>query len=133
MSGMLNITKGAQFDSSISKVEYHSYAPFLNSFNNSDEIRISVQHQDLSLLICESYIYIEGRLLKADGNPSETAKLSNNAMTYLFESIRYDLNSVEIDHNKNVGHTTTLKNYISLSDMIYNAGWAPDNDISLNK
>lgn len=135
MSKILNIVQGVKYDNSISKLEYHSYSPFLNSFNNGDEIRISIQHQDLYLLISESFIYIEGRLLKDDNTVSATTLLANNSMAYLFEAIRYEMNGVEIDYNKNVGHTSLLKNYVSLTEneskMLINAGWAPDNNIAL--
>lgn len=135
MNRILNINQGVQYDNSISKLEYHSYSPFLNSFNNGDEIRISIQHQDLYLLISESFIYIEGRLLKDDGDVSATVLLGNNAMAYLFETIRYEMNGVEIDYSKNVGHTSLLKNYLSLTEndskKLVNAGWSPSKVIAL--
>jgi hypothetical protein len=136
MNNILNVVQGANYDNSIAKLEYHSYSPFLNSFNNGDEIRISIQHQDLHLLLCESLIYIEGRLLKNDNTVSATALLVNNTIAYLFESIRYELNGIEIDNNKNVGHTSLIKNYLSLNEgeskMLRNAGWAPENNIALD-
>lgn len=135
MSQILNIYQGVSYDNSISKVEFHSYSPFLNSFSNNDEIRISIQHQDLYLLVCESFLYIEGSITKEDDTVSETANLSNNAMAYLFEEIRYELNGVEIDHNRNVGHTSTLKNFVLLNEndskMLYNAAWSPIENIVL--
>lgn len=136
MRNVLNVVQGVKYDDSITKLEYHSYSPFLNSFNNGDEIRISIQHQDLFLLISESFIYIEGRLLKDDDNTvSATATLTNNAIAYLLESIRYEMNGVEIDQNKNVGHTSLLKNYVSLtaneSKKLINAAWSPENAIVL--
>ncbi|XP_070527374.1 uncharacterized protein [Cardiocondyla obscurior] len=46
----------------------------------------------------------------------------------MFDEIRYELNGVEIDRNRNVGKTSTLKNYISLTSdnavMLQNAGWS---------
>lgn len=42
-----------------------SYASF--TFNNSDEIRTSVQHHDLSLLPCKNLIDIGGTLVREDG------------------------------------------------------------------
>ncbi|XP_070529826.1 uncharacterized protein [Cardiocondyla obscurior] len=46
----------------------------------------------------------------------------------MFDEIRYELNGVEIDRNRNVGITSTLKNYISLTSdnavMLQNAGWS---------
>lgn len=135
MNEFLSVAGDYRFDESVVKVEYHSYSPYLNSFNNSDEIRIGIQQQDLYVLPSRSFIYIEGKLLKVDDTVSATARLVNNAIAYLFDSIRYELNGVEIDCNKYVGQTTTLKNFVSLtqneSKMLYNAGWSPDNNISL--
>ncbi|XP_055842535.1 uncharacterized protein LOC129909483 [Episyrphus balteatus] len=131
---MLNITHGPSYDNSISKFEYHSYSPFLQSFNPSDEIRIPIQQQDLCVLPCESYIYIEGCLTKSDGKPSSTGKLSNNAIAFLFEEIHYELNGVNIENNKNVGITTSMKNYISLNEneskSLENAAWTGNSTIS---
>lgn len=73
MNSILNIGQDIQYDNSIMKLEYRSYAPFLNSFNNNDEIRISIQNQDLYILPSESFIYVEGRLLKLDNTVSQTA------------------------------------------------------------
>ena len=130
MSRILDIKSVPAYDNSINKFEYHSYSPFLKAFNNSDEIRIAIQHQDLCILPNESYIYIEGTLRKkANGTVSATAKLVNNAIAFLFDEIRYELNGVEIDRTRNVGTSTTIKNFLSLSEneskMLYNSGWSP--------
>lgn len=135
MSDILNVTKGARYDNSITKYEYHTYSPFLNSFNNNDEIRISIQHQDLCILPSASFLYIEGRLLKTDGTVSELAQITNNTFAYLFDNLRYEINGVEIDHSKNVGHTSTLKNLVSLNEnesrMLHNAGWSNLTNLAL--
>ncbi|KYM95359.1 hypothetical protein ALC62_13999 [Cyphomyrmex costatus] len=51
----------------------------------------------------------------------------------MFDEIRYELNNVEIDRNGNVGITSTLKNYVSLtydkSLIALNAGWNSRSDI----
>lgn len=53
---------------------------------------------------------------------------------FLFDDIRYELNGVEIDRTKNLGYTTTIKNYISLSESesikLYHAGWSPKTQIN---
>ncbi|XP_039303450.1 uncharacterized protein LOC120359324 [Solenopsis invicta] len=45
----------------------------------------------------------------------------------MFDEIRYEINGVEIDRNRNVGITSTLKNYVSLTFdkgmIMQNAGW----------
>ncbi|XP_044740094.1 uncharacterized protein LOC123301420 [Chrysoperla carnea] len=135
-SEILNITAGVQFEDSITKVEYHTYSPFLSSFKNNDEVRICVQHQDLNMLPSSSYIYIEGRLEKTDATISSTAKLVNNCVAHLFDEIRYELNGIEIDRIRNVGISSTLKNYISLNEneskMLLNAAWCPENNIDIS-
>ena len=41
--------------------------------------------------------------------------LGNTCVVFIFDEIRYELNSVEIDRNKNVSITSTLKNYVTVS------------------
>lgn len=45
----------------------------------------------------------------------------------MFDEIRYELNGVEIDRNRNVGITSTIKNYVSLTynkaQILRNTGW----------
>ncbi|XP_014296645.1 uncharacterized protein LOC106693450 [Microplitis demolitor] len=57
------------------------------------------------------------------------------AICHMFEEIRYELNAVEIDRCKNVGLTSIMKNYISLSpgqlNLMENAGWLISNDSKL--
>lgn len=142
MSGILNINDPVNFDDSITKIEYHSYSPFTNTFKNNDEIRIAIQHQDIYVLPCESLIYIEGKLeCVPETTKTNDAKFTNNAIAYLFEEIRYEINGVEIDHNKNVGLTSTIKNKLSLTEneskMLLNSGWSlnsfsPNADGSFN-
>jgi len=53
--------------------------------------------------------------------------LGNNCIAFIFDEIRYELNGVEIDRNKNVSITSTLKNYVTVSSdrsvILRNAGW----------
>jgi len=43
----------------------------------------------------------------------------------MFDEIRYELDDVEIEHNRNVDITSTLKNYVTISSerIARNAGW----------
>lgn len=132
---ILNIQTPIAFDESIIHCEIHAHQPYASStFNNSDEIRITVQHQDLSLLPSKSSIHICGKLVKGDGTAVATTSLANNAICHLFEEARYELNGIEIDRNKNVGITSLMKGYVSLnpgkSSLLENAGWL---DIEENK
>ncbi|XP_025267665.1 uncharacterized protein LOC112639054 [Camponotus floridanus] len=148
MRDILSIGGEPVFDDRIVKIESHTYNPYANTtFGYSDEIRIPIQQQDLYTLPCESFLYVEGRLharnnpppassgesgksasaSKEPPVPSTPAWLANNCVAFMFEEIRYELDGVEIDHNRNVGITSTIKNYVSLTaergKILKNAGW----------
>ncbi|XP_043482539.1 uncharacterized protein LOC122511403 [Leptopilina heterotoma] len=130
MDELLNIPAAVNFDESIAHYEIHAHQPYASSsFNNSDEIRIAVQHQDLCILPSKSSLHIFGRLTKNDGiTLTQNVHLSNNAVCFLFDEIRYELNGIEIDRCKYVGHTTIMKNYTSQTsnqlNFIENAGYS---------
>lgn len=128
MEEALHVQSNVVFDESVTHYEIHAHQPYTSStFNNSDEIRISIQHQDLCLLPARSSLHVCGRLTKANGTVAASTKLVNNAIFHLFEEIRYEINAIEIDRNKNVGLTCLMKGYASLSPgqsaIIENAGW----------
>ncbi len=86
MDDILNIQSPVIFDESISHYEIHAHQPYNSSnFNNSDEIRISIQHQDLCLLPSRSSLHICGKLTNTDNTPLERTNLVNNGICHLFE------------------------------------------------
>ncbi|XP_071631895.1 uncharacterized protein [Temnothorax longispinosus] len=128
MANILNIGGEPIFDDSVVKIETHTYSPYANTtFGHNDEIRIPIQQQDLYTLPCESFLYVEGRLVIKRRNDESHATLVNNCAAFMFDEIRYELNGVEIYRNRNVGITSTIKNYVSLSyndsQLMRNAGW----------
>jgi len=128
MTDILNIGSDPIFDDRIVKLEVHTYNPFANTtFEYSDEIRIPIQQQDLYTLPCESFLYIEGKLTINKEDEQSTVLLGNNCVAFMFDEIRYELDGVEIDRNRNVGITSTLKNYVTTSSnrnvILGNAGW----------
>ncbi|XP_071580072.1 uncharacterized protein [Temnothorax nylanderi] len=139
MADILNIGGEPIFDERIVGIETHTYNPYVNTtFGHNDEIRIPIQQQDLYTLPCDSFLYIEGRLYD-DGATTEEqyAKLVNNCVAFMFDEIRYELDGVEIDRCRNVGITSTIKNYVSLTveraRRLQNAGWSyPTNESNLN-
>lgn len=134
MSKYLNITAEPRKDETITAKIYHSYSPFVESYNVNDTVRICIQSQDLVLLPCESYLYIEGTYYE-NNIVMPQVRLASNCVAFMFDEIRYELNGVEIDHCRNVGITTAMKNYVSLteheSDSLLNAGWSVINDRSI--
>lgn len=135
----LDIFQGLQFNEAITKKQLHTYYPRVSNFKTSDEIRISIQHQDVYTLPSESFIYIEGKF-KHDAAGTGTCELTNNAYAFLFDQIRYEINGVEVDRCTKPGITSSIKGYISYGDnetkFLEMAGWCPNSKtqptISLN-
>ncbi|KAJ8949037.1 hypothetical protein NQ317_005818 [Molorchus minor] len=113
MNDLLNISDSPRYDEIITRKSFHTYSPFIESYNPSDTIRICVQNQDLILLPSESILYVEGTLTDKDGQGQDTIRLNNNCVAFMLDEIRYELNGIEIDHSRTLGITTSLKNYIS--------------------
>lgn len=131
---ILDIRQGPIFDETIWGKEYHTHNPYASSkLENNDEIRIPIQQQDAYTLPCESYLYIEGQVLKKDGTVGTTVPFTNNPMAYLFEEIRYEISGVTIDSVKRVGITSSIKGLVSISpnegNILRTAGWViPEKD-----
>ena len=135
---ILNLHDAIAAEEAITSIQHHAYNPYTNSFNNSDEIRIVIQHQDLYVVPHESYIYIEGRVLVAAVAAGAAAgadvvpNFVNNAAGFLFDEIRYELNGFPLDSCKNVGITSTLKGYASYKPSNMNrlqiAGWKKESN-----
>ena len=128
MTDILDIDDEPVFDDRIVKIETHTYNPYANTtFGHSDEIRIPIHQQDLYTLPCESFLYIEGELKINNPIQASNVTLGNNFVAFLFDEIRYELDGVEIDRNRNVGITTALKNYVTITTdkaaILRNAGW----------
>ena len=121
-SDILDISSRYETDSKITKIEYHSYTPYTASFNNNDEIRISIQQTDVYPYLHESFIFLEGMISEPD-----KVKLTNNGYSYLFEQIRLEINGIEIDSTRVLGITSSLKGYLSGTPDNYNcyenSGW----------
>lgn len=116
---ILDIANNPLFDNSIEGIEFHSYKPYITTFNRNDEIRIPINQQDLYVLPSASTLYLEGvvNVLKKDLKEKvPSIHFTNNPLLYLFQDIRYELNGVEIDKIKNAGITTTIKSLISMNE-----------------
>ncbi|KAF0709442.1 Uncharacterized protein FWK35_00032066, partial [Aphis craccivora] len=122
-SDILDISSPFETDSKITKIEYHSYTPYTTtSFNNNDEIRISIQQTDVYPYLNESFIYLECQVSDAG-----KVKLTNNGFSYFIEQIRLEINGIEVDSTRVLGITSSLKSYLSGTPDNYNcyenAGW----------
>lgn len=131
---MLNVREKVLSDDSITNIEYRSYQSYVTGdLKHNDECRIVIQQQGLITAPGESYLHIQGKLLKHDSTGVVTkCELVNNFIAFLFEEIRLELGGVVVDRVTNPGITTSMKNYVSLtpneSNTLLNAGWCPLND-----
>ena len=97
MADILKFTETPIIDESIEEYEYREYESITGtSLNNGDDVRISIEWQDVFTHPSESYLIFEGRLTKADGtayvNADEVA-LTNNAIMHLFSWTEYHLSN----------------------------------------
>ena len=121
MNSILRITDPILKDDSIDRYEEFAYEPITGSNLNSagQDIRITIETQDIFTHPSESYLIIKGRLLKADGTAYARANrvtLSNNGIMYLFKRIRYDLSGQDIENIMNVGQATTMLGLLKYPD-----------------
>jgi len=130
MIDILNIEDESIFDDRI-KIKTHTYNPFANTMFGYSGIRISIQQQDLYILPHESFLYIERKLTINKPVAGSDVRLRNNCVAFMFDEIRYELDNVEIDRNRNIDITCTLKNYVIMSSersvIARNASWDPPN------
>lgn len=114
------------FDHSLVSLHEHTYKSYGSpSYKNSDEVRIPVHFQDLILDISESYIYIEGKFTPTDA--TKKCYLSNNALAFLFDEVRYDMGGDQVSVVRKPGITTALKTMVSFgktqSHSLLTSGW----------
>ena len=121
MNSILRITDPIPSDNSIDKYEEIAYEPVAGTNLNASgqDIRLTIETQDIFTHPSESFLIIEGRLLKADNNSygnNDLITLTNNGMMHLFKRIRYNLSGQEIENIMNVGQATTMLGLLKYPD-----------------
>ena len=121
MNGILRITDPILSDDSIDKYEEFEYEPVAGTNLNSSgtDIRLTIETQDVFTHPSESFLIIEGRLVKANNNSygnNDLITLTNNGIMHLFKRIRYNLSGQEIENIMNVGQATTMLGSLKYPD-----------------
>ena len=121
MNGILRITDPIPSDDSIDKYEDIEYEPVAGTNLNSSgaDIRLAIETQDVFTHPSESFLIIEGRLVKDNNNSygnNDVITLTNNGIMHLFKRIRYDLSGQEIENIINVGQATTMLGLLKYPD-----------------
>ena len=121
MNSILRITDPIPSDNSIDRYEEIVYEPVAGTNLNASgqDIRLTIETQDIFTHPSESFLIIEGRLIKDDNNSygnNDPVSITNNGMMYLFKRIRYDLSGQEIENIMNVGQATTMLGLLKYPD-----------------
>ena len=147
MNSILRITEPILKDDSIDKYEEIEYEPVVGTNLNSSgqDIRLTIETQDIFTHPSESYVIVEGQLLKKDVNPplndlyadDDPITLTNNGIMHLFKRIRYDLSGQEIENIMHVGHATTMLGFLKYPDDFskskgLNQLWYKDTTLAAN-
>ena len=121
MNSILRITEPIISDTSIDRYEDIAYEPVAGTNLNASgqDIRLTIETQDIFTHPSESYSIIEGRLIKADNNSygrDDPVSITNNGMMYLFKRIRYDLSGQEIEILVHPGQATSMLSLLKYPD-----------------
>ena len=123
---LLDITSKPQFDDLLTSYKTIAHYPLASTtYGYNEDIRFQVENQNDFWLPSQSYITIEGRLIR---NPNDsTVAFITNGILQLFSECKYYLNGVEIDQTRGLGFASTLKAYCSLTPdevlSYHHAGW----------
>src|SRR5688572_24039342 len=119
-SDILNFTEASSVDEGIEKYEWHEYEPVARTnLNSAGEIRINIETQDLFCHPAESYLLIEGRLLKAAGTTyanADVVAITNNGLMHLFSQIGYSLSNQDMETIYHPGQATTMLGLLKYPD-----------------
>ena len=146
MADILQITEDIPVDDSIYEYEYKEYNPIAGTNLNRGSIVITIESQDIYTHPAESFLIIEGRLIKLAVGPGgadvpydadTVISLINNGMMYLFSDVRYHLASHEIEVLQNPGYATTILGMLKYPDDFnksqgLNQLWVPDTPVADN-
>ena len=130
MADILQITEDIPVDDSIYEYEYKEYNPIVGTDLNRGSIVLTIESQDIYTHPAESFLIIEGKLIKTAVAPGpnpptgsdlvydvgEEVTLVNNGMMYLFSDVRYHLASHEIEVLQNPGQATTMLGLLKYPD-----------------
>ena len=126
MNSILRITDPILKDDSIDKYEEIAYEEIAGTNLNApgQDIRLTIETQDIFTYPSESYLIVEGYLEKNLNPPNvlvydpatDLITLTNNGLMHLFKRIRYDLSGQEIENLVHPGQATTMLGLLKYPD-----------------
>ena len=136
---MLHIDEDAQTDDSVQSYRRFAFQPITGTnYNNASPIVIRVENSDTYFRPSDSELEFEGHVVKeTGGTPYKQAEaklaLINNGLMHLFDNIKYELSSIEVDSVYLPGQATTMfglltKNQNCVDGGGLNSCWVPDDN-----
>ena len=121
MNNILRITDPTPSDNSIDEYEYVEYESVAGTNLNASgqDIRLYIETQDIFTHPSESFLIIEGRLIKGNNSSygdNDLISLTNNGVMHLFKRIWYDLSGQEIETMVHLGQATTMLGLLKYPD-----------------
>ena len=110
---VLKVEGAVQEDNSIISQQPFPFNPITGTqYNNAGIIQINIENQAEYLLPSQSWLQIDGRLLKANDQAyvlaNDDVAMINNAPMYCFSNIKYHLGGNEIESINEPGQATTM-------------------------
>ena len=117
---ILRIKEPLERDESIRRYEYNEYLPITGtSLNTNGEIRIIIESTDEFLNPSQSFIQIEGQLVKSTAGAAygdgDNITLVNNGPMFLFSNIKYEMSGYEVESINYPGPASTMKGLLKYS------------------
>ena len=137
---ILQLHVGNAVDESIKSYEYDECQPITGSwFNSAGQITITIENHDQFLQLHNSYLLIEGDVLKADSTRyanADLVALTNNGLMSLFSSMKLTLTGKMVEHVNDPGQAISLLGLTSYSPDYSKEcgllqGWTPDINASV--
>ena len=124
-------------DERIKSYEYDEYQPITGTqLNSGGQITITIENQNQFPHLHNSYLLIEGNVLKAAGSDvryadADLIALTNNGLLHFFSSLKLTLSGQEVEHLNYPGQVTSLLGLASYSSAyskgcVLAQGWYPD-------
>ena len=132
---MLRLEENIVEDNSIFSCEDFPFNPISGTqYNAAGVIQINIENQAEYFLPHQSWLQIDGELLKADGTryaAADNATLTNNGILYCFSNIKYQLSGNEIESVNDPGHASSIMGLLKYESTYpgLNQCWAIDKTI----
>ena len=102
--------------------------------NTAGQITITIENQDQFVHLHNSYLIIDGEVVKADNTrytDVDLVALTNNRLMHLFSSFKLTLAGQEVEHVNSPGHASSILGLASYSGGFkkgcgLSQGWFPD-------